>query len=218
MTLPPDVWHAVFGGSLPGGEVWESGFWIAGAAPTTNAEATGQAEQVWGVITSSDASGAMRITMASIVASGSTLEYAKVYSYPSGGTIAAHIGEFSGTPVGGGRSTILPDQSCCVVSLRSDSSGRRNRGRMYLPGNGNTLTAGADFATADVDAVCAGWATAFSDWNAAGDNGVISVVSRVGGGSHVPVTSCVVDSKPDIQRRRANKKTVAHRASQPVTA
>jgi hypothetical protein len=216
MAIPSGVYHVVFGGDLPGGETWQSGFWVQGAVPSDALEANATAELWWGVLTSEDASGAVRIqlTYCSVQV---TMRYVRVYPYPSGGPTSPYIGEFSDDPlVGTSSAPKFPNQVCSVVSLRTALSGRRHRGRMYLPCNGIGLENSANMGTANAQGLADAWATAFSDWNTSGDNGGIVVVSQAGT-SASPVNNVVVDSRLDIQRRRANRQTIAYHTQATVT-
>lgn len=125
--------------------------------------------------------------------------------YYNGGTSAIYATDkpFSSPIVGSSGGSPLPLQTAVVATLLTGASGRRNRGRMYLPVNAVSLSTAHELTTTDVDAL----ANAVKDWfavlNASGDNPV-QVVSVAGSASR-PVTQVRVDSKPDIQRRRANK-------------
>lgn len=209
VTIPNDVYHVVFGGSLPSGEIWESGFWVEGDAPTSNDLANATA-QLWAAqLQAADTSGAMRITLTHCQASV-TFDYVRVYSYPAGGPHAAYIGYHAASIAGTTSDTsVLPNQICLVVSLRTNNAGRSNRGRMYMPLNGINLQPNAQLNQAACTAIANGWATCFSDWNASGDNGQVVVMSRVGAGHTNVVSEVIVDSIPDTQRKRRNKVAAA---------
>jgi hypothetical protein len=216
MGIPASVTHVVFGGALPGGEHWQSGFWVHGATPEDAAAANANAELWWGQLTAEDDSGAMRIQL-EVCHAECTLAYVRVYPYPSGGPTAPFVGEHSPTALTGSGSELrLPNQVAMVVSLRTALSGRRHRGRMYLPCNALGLESSGNFADSNIALIAAGWATCFSDWNESGDNGSIAVVSQTGT-SVTDVANIVVDSRPDIQRRRANRQTIAHTRTDAVT-
>jgi hypothetical protein len=68
-----------------------------------------------------------------------------------------------------------------------------------------------------IAAVATAWGLCFTDWNAAGDNGQVVVVSRTGGGGAVPVVLVSVDSIFDTQRRRRNKLTALFNETAVVT-
>jgi len=78
MAIPAGVTHVTFGGGLPGGEVWESGFWISGDTPTSNAAATALAELILGNMVTMDASGVWH-TMGNLISTQVNLVYAKAY-------------------------------------------------------------------------------------------------------------------------------------------
>jgi len=206
----------VFGGKMPGGEIWESGFWMNDTGVTNESTANAQAEIVGAELNASDSSGALRIWLANLTGTGVTFEYVKCYAY-TGGSTAAFIGTYTlPTPrEGGATGGRMPNQVAAVVSLRTGFSGRRNRGRMYLPLNEVALGADGNIDSGLVDTVLTAWATAFTDLNA-GDAGKVVVVSQVGD-SFKPVTSVVMDSRPDIIRKRANKQTIDHVGTQAVT-
>lgn len=216
MSIPAGVTHVVFGGDLPGGERWQSGFWVSGAVPADAGVATANADLWWAQLTAADASGAMRVTFTH-AGSSVSMRYVRVYPYPSGGPIAPYVGEHTGSIIGASTDT-LPNQCALVVTLRTALSGRRHRGRMYLPVTGLPLgSSGGQANTAHVTEIADAWGTCFSDWNASGDNGKIVVVSPTGS-SFSPVTTVSVDTRIDIQRRRANKQSINAVKTHAVTA
>lgn len=205
MPIPANVIHVCFGGNMPGGEVWESGFWTAGATITSNDEANAYAELWWDELSSEDTSGAMYQFMQELASTSTTFQYVKAYCYPAGGTTAQYIGTHAGSPIIGTANTGSPNQVALVVTLRSAYAGRAHRGRMYLPATGSVVGVSGQLVAGVVNPVATDWGQCFSDWNAVSGNGIVSVVSRVGAGGHVPVTSVAVDSILDTQRRRRNK-------------
>lgn len=212
MAIPANCYRVVLSGAMPGGEIWSTGFWVFGAVPGNNSEANVAAELWYSVLNSSDASGSMRIIMAAYARSNVVWQKTTVYCYPSGGPSAAYIGEANHNVAGGSSNALLPNQASVVLSLRTGSAGRRNRGRMYLPLNGLALGTDAQIPAAACDAITATWKALFDDWNGSGDNGVISVVSSTAT-QHRAVSSLIVDSRIDIQRRRAASQAIAYRST-----
>lgn len=217
MSIPADVYKVAFGGTLPGGEVWESGFWVHGALPTSNSEANTTAELWYAQLTASDGSGGVYGTAAVVWGDDVVMTYVKIYAYPTGGTTAAFIGEYSGTPKAGSGTTTVPNQICLVVSLRTANAGRQYRGRMYLPASKLAGISNGNVPTSDATAMATAWGTCFSDWNASGDNGQVVVVSRVGAGHYDVVDVVRVDTIPDTQRKRSNKLQATSIAQMAVT-
>lgn len=130
----------------------------------------------------------------------------KGYFYNGGPTaLYATDAPFSSPIVGSSGSSPLPLQTAVVCSLLTGAAGRRNRGRMYLPVNAVALGTNHELTTTDVDALANAVKQWFDVLNASGNNPV-QVVSIAGSASR-DVTQVRVDSRPDIQRRRANKQT-----------
>jgi hypothetical protein len=217
MSIPPGVVHVVFGGALPGGEVWESGFWTMGNVPTSNATATELAALWIAQLKATDGSGGFY--QSRIIAGATTsLNYVNVYCYVTGGSTADFIGNATTAAVVGTGTNACANQNALVVTLRTAHAGRRFRGRMYLPATGvTTSTATGQLPDAAILPVATGWGVCFSDWNASGDNGTICVVSRVGAGTATAVTEVTVDSIVDTQRRRRNKLIAAFAEAHAVT-
>jgi hypothetical protein len=82
---------------------------------------------------------------------------------------------------------------------------------MYLPATAAVLDNDHEFTSTDISAVAAGWATFFTDV-AASDAGTPVVVSRIGTSAQA-ISSVTMDSRPDIQRRRANSQGPITRAN-----
>jgi hypothetical protein len=208
MAIPAGVKHFVFGGALPRGERWQSGFWLQGGLPSNAAAANEDARLVLETGLSTDDSGAIAISLQLLVGSAVTIDFAKMYVYAAGGPTATLIGEHTPTTVHGSASTnTLPLQIACVVSTRTGLSGRRNRGRIYLPACNAPIDSTFQFPSTVYGPLAAAWGIYFADL-AASSAGTPVVVSRVGGTAN-QITSVQVDSRPDIQRRRVNQETIA---------
>lgn len=213
MPYPADVVHVVLGGALPGGEQWESGFWVSDAGVSTPAAANALCELVYSSLVSTDEDqNALSYLAEQFLNAGSTVAYCRCLVYTTEGTHAQFAGEYTPpSALGGSASGSMPNQVACVVTLRSDAAGRSYRGRMYMPATGAAVGTG-QFSNPIVDAFCTKWAGFFSDWDSSGDNGKIVVVSSTKT-SAVEVTRVTVDTRPDIQRRRAKSQLPAHTAS-----
>lgn len=204
MARPAGVSRVVLSGHLAGGEIFQTGFYIAGAPvdqATTQGIADGFASN-W-VASAGDAA-------RSILAGSSGYDKVTVYSYVAAGPApASFVGEAAlvGVGTGGGQ---LPNQIALVATLLTGAAGRRNRGRMYLPANGMPLT-GHQALLSLATSVATGMVAIFSQFDDAG----VVVVSGVAGTAR-RVTSVRVDTRPDVQRRRAGKQTIIGKAELPV--
>ena len=219
MAIPSGVYHVVFGGALAGGEVWESGFWVQGGLPGSLAEANATANLWWGQLIgegAGDSSNALNVTKAQLWSIDITITYVKVYVYTSGGPHADLIGEYTEAFTPGTAARSWPNQMCLVVSLRTGHAGRSYRGRMYLPAGVGSLTTVGNYATSAATAIADAWALCFTDWNAVEGNGIPCIVSRVASAA-TNISEVIVDTRPDIQRRRANKQVITAAETASVT-
>lgn len=207
MPVPTDCWRIVYRGSLPYGEVWQTGVWLQGNAPTSNSAATAGAQLEFGAEGTATPSSYWNAVKA-LLPSSITLDQVAVYSYPTGGTTAAFIGLSTGTPLAGTSSNnLLPNQMCACLSLLTDSSGRSYRGRMFLPVSSSLIPpTSAKLDSTPRTTLTGVWSTKFTDFNAASGWGDVVVVSQKLGIA-TRVTAVRMDSRPDVQRRRANRET-----------
>lgn len=202
--IPADVYRVTFGGSLYGGEIWECGFWVHGGLPEDQPTANATAELWAGQLLSSDPSGALAVCLNLWWTADIKCTYVKVYAYPTGGPHATLIGEHDVTGASGTGTRVYPNQCSIVISERTGFSGRRYRGRMYLPVGKTSDGTQGQLGGDEVLQAATAWALCFHDWNAVPANGMPVVVST-SGSLFTPISQIIVDSKIDIQRRRANK-------------
>jgi hypothetical protein len=200
-----DVFRVSIIGTGPGSETFDTSFWVSQGAPTSSGAANtlaGQIRDAW----QTHAATAWKARLGP----WQTYTEVRVYSYPNGGPTAPFIGAAAiATGVGTGAYR-NPLQTCMVASLRTGFAGRRSRGRMYLPATGDQLSVTHDWPLATCTAVANATSAFFTAVNGINAIGDVVVLSQVGAGVATKVTSIVVDGKPDIQRRRANKFTAAY--------
>lgn len=200
MANPAESTRVVLIGHLGTGEVFDTSFALIGSAPINDAAATALADIIQAAITTST----FDTAIAGCLSTDSGLDKVRVYGYPTGGTVATAVGEKAlATPVAGTSSFSGILQQSLVVTLLTAQSSRRSRGRMYLPAQGLGL-AGHQWSVSQVTTVVNGLKSLFDNLNANGAIGDVSVISNVGTTSNL-VTALRADTKPDIQRRRANK-------------
>jgi hypothetical protein len=191
------VSRIVVSGSLPGGESFAFGFWLNGAV---SSQVDAQ-DDVTRIATHMNTHIFSPVRL--MLAADSSLEAVNLYAYTTTDPAATFTGEeplgLAGTSTGAS----LPLQVATVISLRTAVAGRQNRGRLYLPVNAYDLTA-HQFVDAQVDALALAFADLFGAINGdANITGDVCVVSSVGAGHSTPVSSVIVDSRLDVQRRRA---------------
>lgn len=200
MPIPLGYSRHVLIGHLSGGEIFQTGFWVS-EAPSDAAATTADAQAV---ATYLNAHWADTGSPVSLLDSASGYDSIKVYSYPNGGPDASYVGEANLTGAVGTGTQSLPDQCALVISLHTGMSGRRHKGRMYLPMTKGTVATGGQLAGSLVNNYATWWATTFGGINSAVSPGFAVVLSQVAGSAQ-RVTEVAVDTRVDIQRRRADR-------------
>lgn len=206
--IPLGYSRNVISGHLPGGESFQMSVW-ANEAPSDEAATQAQADAF-----ASDFSTKLAGTGSPTSFLGSAGGYDKitVYSYLDNTGKATFGAESNITGGTGGTTQALPDQVALVITLLTGYSGRRNRGRIYMPMQASTITNG-QISTTNVDNISAWWKGLFDAWNAHLGTQKLVVLSQIRGDGK-PIVSLEVDSKLDIQRRRADKVVPAYSKSQ----
>lgn len=202
MPIPSGYSRSVVSGTLPGGEIWAIGLW-ANEAPSDQAATQSQADSFADDLTTkwSDSGSPATFNTAQMSATRLT-----VYSYLAAGGRATHVAESGLSLPGVNTQSSQPDQCCLVASLRTGMSGRRHRGRVYWPLTGSGLVQGQV-----ADPLAQNHATWMRDliqaWNGHLADERMVVLSQTAGTS-APITAITVDTRVDIQRRRANRQTI----------
>lgn len=216
MAIPAGATRIVFSGDMPNGEIWSTGFWMQGDAPTSAAEANALALLAYDEFSATDGSGGMYATLVNLMNAATSWNQVNVYVYPTGGPTATFVGQYILPTVALGSATAHnPNQVALVITLRTGLSGRSHRGRMYLPATGVPMAADGQVSQATIDAVVNAWAAAFSDWNGASEGKIVVVSTKLTASTPVSVVSA--DSRADIQRSRANSEAILRTYSYAVT-
>lgn len=204
MPIPLGYSRHVLSGHLSGGEIFQTGFWVS-EAPSDAAATTADAQAV---ATYLNAHWIDPGSPVSLLDSAAGYDKITVYSYPNGGPDASYVGEAALTGAVGSGTQSLPDQCALVVSLHTGMSGRRHKGRMYTPMTKGTVATGGQLAGSFTNNVATWWGATFAGINSAVAPGFVVVLSQIAGSAQ-RVTSVAVDTRVDIQRRRADRITPA---------
>ena len=189
MAFPGNVTRYIWSGTLPSGERWATGFY---GQPLAVGGAQAQADAV-------DDAGSLGLAamtaMRALMSPQASIARFQVYTYGTGRTIVDQ-GDVTLALAGTGGTTLLPNQTCAVLTLRTALRSRRGRGRMYFPATGATLASTGLFTSTVIQALANGVGP-YMDGNGA------VVVSETGTIS-TPVDRVDADLRPDVQRRRAD--------------
>nr|CRY97386.1 hypothetical protein [uncultured prokaryote] len=125
---------------------------------------------------------------------------------------ASQTASYIGAPAA---ARVYPMQVALVGTLRTGEPGAASRGRVYIPVAfwGTTLAAGGQVNATDLASYCSDLGAVLDVINDA----VNLVVSSVAQSKATPVTQLTIDSRFDIQRRRADKQRPLYRSSQTIT-
>lgn len=199
----------VLGGTNAGGDSWSIGFSVVGISDASeDTLATWLSDLATPISTAANSSGTSGFL--AVTANDTKLSTLRAYCYPTGAPPAAVTAEFTyATPIAGFATGKAPYECAVVATLETGYSGRRSRGRVYVPGDG-VSTGTHQINQAACDEVANGIAAVINAVNAStapsGTGNPFVVVSGAGGtGPQHLVTRVRVDSKVDVQRRRQNK-------------
>lgn len=129
------------------------------------------------------------------------------YKYEAGSDTAALVSTPAfGAAIAGTGTSPHPSQTSVVASLRTTTPGRRGRGRIYLPATGAAMDlVPLQFLPTLYNGLATDVARLIHDVSVIGlgqDDSTVVVGSQFGSPR---VTFVEVDSRPDVQRRRADK-------------
>lgn len=219
MTTPsaPTI-RLVAGGNIAGSQTWSTGLSMnAGPGPYDQTVLTALLNEFrtrwttfWGA-SGAGTAGALASTLADL-----RLFRAYLYIFP--GQPVALQAAIDITPIQGTVTPKMPPQCAVVASLRTGLPGRSFRGRSYLPAMAAALGGNAQLSFAQANSIATGYAALISAMNAYTTTGGYGDAVVAGQAGNAPITSVVVDTEIDIQRRRADKILPAQAATVAVTA
>lgn len=190
------------------GEEGQTTYWWTGSTASHTPEQLDDFLDDWDGKLNSQESPSTYSRWQAILASPQKLDRLSVYEYdsfPGHATALAHktINKPAGPVVA------LPLQVACCVTLNTARAGSSYRGRSYMPIMGQAVNVGdAQIPQATMDSVAAAWSNAGGDCgdalgSALGIGNPTSVVVSRKLAAATPITGIKIDSRPDIQRRRA---------------
>lgn len=200
-------------------EEGQFGLWVSVDTGQSQADTESAAATFRNFIASSTWKGALQACLAA----DQQFDKVSVYYYPAGATKATYGADaaFSGGGLVGSGTARNALQCSLVATLETGHRGASYRGRIYLPFTGKAFGTNHQAASADVDAVNAALAgtspgndNLLDSFRRAcinhNDTSATNVVWSRHLGIASPITSVRVDSRVDIQRRRANKQVPAY--------
>jgi len=208
--------RVVLSGTMPGDEIWASGFWLVGAATQDTDAMIDLAADITDSMAYAGSASAMSRVASNLWSAETSWNLTTCYQYNDGTAHASVMGSFElATPLSGSAGYHLPNQCAVVISLRTNFPSRRARGRMFMPCTGAQLDGGGQLLEAEPGAEALAWASNIENLNTLLPEAVVSVVSTVGSSAQ-QVTSVVVKSRLDVMRSRANRQVFETVASHPV--
>ena len=196
--------RSTFYGHLPGGEIFNWSLW-ANEAPAdqgaTQAQATAFATEFQSL---TDTPGAADLPLTKLIGSDAGYDGVRVYSYNSAGGRAQFVADAAITrPGSSSASATLPNQCSVVCTLKTAVAGRRSTGRIYVPVTKYGLASGGQFDSSTPAAIANFISHLITRLNSHIATQHIGVLSQTAG-TFQSANAVKVDSKVDIQRRRAN--------------
>jgi len=204
MGIPAGVRHVVLYGTLPGGEIWNSGFWINHHIPDEDNAVT-QAEAMFTILKTNTSGHFWYEYRQHWLPGAASFDGVRNYGYTTGGPLANHVGQSTSGSVSGSAPAQLPNQAALCVTTQTSFAGARRRGRMFLPALGPLTGSNGLFDGTITAALLAGlWTDMKACATIGGETFSLIVVSTTGS-DYKPMTGLKADLRPDIQRRRANR-------------
>lgn len=204
MPVPAGSTRISYVGTAPGGEIWDTSLWWTGLpidSPASANEYASSAGAAWALNS--------RNAIRSLFLSDTHLTQMRVYHYATAGNVAQYVGAYVfPTPVAGAGVAPHPLQVACCLTLQTALAGRSHRGRMYWPANAQALTS-HQMLSADTSALSIAFAALIDDTKTTFTLGTPVVVSTALSAA-TPIVAVRVDSRLDIQRRRANRQAILY--------
>jgi hypothetical protein len=194
----------VASGVMRGTQTWSIGMSFATPIPHTNTE-------LFAWLAPVDTAMIAFYNTAAIKSSAwdTTTSYGRVaaYQYLAAGNATAQAQVIS-SGVTGVQAAGAPSQCSLVISIRSGLGSRDHRGRVYLPmtGRGGWANSG-QLASADCNSIATAFKALVNTLNLTTIGGAATTfgIASRGSGFTIAAQDCVIDSKIDTQRRRADK-------------
>lgn len=218
--LPSDAVKLVIQGSIAGVQSWSVGLWgqitlPGGAWAIANQQAA--TEDLAGFVET------WAVAMRQFWAPDTQYEQLSSYFYPAHSLVSTQVGTFAETTPIVGTGSHYHSTSCSMVqSLRTDVPGRSGRGRIYVPADAANINTAHEFSSSDIGAASGATATMLHGFNGYSSvpHGVTALHMMVASFTKLQmndITSVVVDSRPDSQRRREDKMPITNTSTSPVT-
>lgn len=204
MPYAPGTVKCSIGGDLAGGEVFSYTLAFRGAA---NWDQT-RLDRLNGAVAAGLENAFLTAAVKGHFNATTVWQTIRCYLY-TGGTAAAIISEQGGINIAGTAAAgSLPNQVSEVVTLLTGLPGRSNRGRIYLPPMSVGVVSGAGQNGAGVTDTLEALRSMLQGIKDLPDDGAPVVVASLRTGSMRDVTSIRMDSRFDVQRRRAYSQAI----------
>lgn len=210
LKTPSNAVKVNINGTLGQGEVFSFGFYVATLQTFTQASFSAA-----NLALANDLVANAILTLKSYIDTAAAYTEVRSYYYGStAGQPAQFIASTALTGQAGTGTDSNPLQTCVVASLRSSQLTARGRGRIYIPFTGRALTAHqVNSATCPTiaNAVVSMFANAKTRLTGTSLTEGAIVWSPTGGTQSL-INQVIVDSRTDVQRRRAGRETVLTRS------
>lgn len=192
-----------------GADTFSFGFWVQCATPLASSDVLSTIVDAMNTSMNSDESPSAWTNLSSCISSDCSWDFINAYFYGNGAQPAEFVVNKSVNHAGSGGSNDML-QKALVVTLLTGQSGRRHRGRCYLPMFGQPTSAGHIASSGTVNLAALAALDTFSAALTAvrahggGDGSRVVVYSGKSNAARV-MTSVSIDNRFDVIRARANK-------------
>lgn len=213
MARPASMVRFVLAGTLPNGEIWQTGFW---AKPSQVVVTLALLNEWTAAVLSNWTNGPWATLLNATIPPTGSFAQVRGYYYPEPDDPALYQSAAAAGFVGtGAEGNSLPLQSALCLTLRTGLAGRRNNGRMFWPLLNENLES-HQLTQARTQAIADAVADFFTNVRNLAGFPIPAVMSSVGVGSWNPISAVEVDSEPDVIRSRSNRAVELHTSSSAV--
>ena len=133
-SVYPQLWHASFAGTLPGGEIFDHGLWFTQNTPGTDTDAVTAAQAWFAAFMGSPALSVGAADVRHLFDTNVVWTTVTVRQYSPSTGLPLGAPTTAANPLAGGGSGLMPPQDSVVVTLWNGVTiGRRRYNRFYLP-------------------------------------------------------------------------------------
>lgn len=204
MPIPQGTVKMVVSGTLPGGEIFSHGYQLNGNSGWSQT----QLDAVLGVAVGGLTNNFLTTSVKAFFSTQTVWTKVRAYLIGAGGATILQSESATLNLAGTAAASPTPNQCALVATLLTGFPGRSKRGRSYLPGPSAGILAAGQISQANAQTIAAAFAAWMTFHRDHPTNPAAPVVASATLSATLPMVQVRVDTRLDVQRRRAGKQTI----------